>query len=255
MNESMHSTENSELNDEMDGIEVIDLCSESQTKNGELHEGKESTKQESQDKMKTNTITRMESTNWLGKGKPMAESEENEPAMMCWEGLKESLGKDPHIESENEREKPVKKMQKAKDEEENVEPTLNTDNQLKISIEEYSWETEDNRSTLDTQETEQPQLVYIMNLEGGLQKDGMKLYEEEDPNNKNPTVKNRHFEDPTLNNHSHVYQLYEESGSDDKNIEETAKGENKRNPKESSYTNMDEGKKGKQANLLKDEKP
>ena len=35
-----------------------------------------------------------------------------------------------------------------------------------------------------TQETEQPQLVCITNLEGGLQKDGMKLYEEKDPNNK-----------------------------------------------------------------------
>ena len=67
-------------------------------------------------------------------------------------------------------------------------------------IKEFSWETEDNRSTLDTQEMEQPQLVYIMNLEGGLQKDGTKLYEEEGPNNKKPTVENRHFEEPTLNN-------------------------------------------------------
>ena len=31
--------------------------------------------------------------------------------------------------------------------------------------------------------------------------------------------------------------------------------ENKQNAKESSYTNMDEGKKGKQANLLNDETP
>ena len=51
-------------------------------------------------------------------------------------------------------------------------------------IEEFSWETEDNGSTLDTQEIEQPQLVYITNLEGGLQKNGMKSYEEEGPNNK-----------------------------------------------------------------------
>ena len=176
---SMHCTENSEINNEMDGIEVIDLCSEKQTKNSELHEGKESTKQESQSKMKTNTITRMESENRPGKGKPMAESEENETMMMCWENLKDSPGKEPHTESENEGKKPVKKMQKPKDEEEHVEPTLNASNQLKISIEEFSWETEDKGSTLDTQETEQPQLVYIMDLEGGLQKDGMKLYEEE----------------------------------------------------------------------------
>ena len=110
-------------------------------------------------------------------------------------------------------------------------------------IEEFSWETEDNGSTLDTQETEQPQLVYITNLEGGLQKDGTKLYGEEDPNNNKPAAKNRHFEKPALNNLNHVCKLYEESGSDNKNIEEIVKGESKKNTKEPRYTNMDEDKK------------
>ena len=32
---SMYCTENSEIDNEMDGVEVIDLCSASQTKNGE----------------------------------------------------------------------------------------------------------------------------------------------------------------------------------------------------------------------------
>ena len=82
-----------------------------------------------------------------------------------------------------------------------------------------------------------------MNLEGGLQKDGMKSYKEEGPNNKKSAAKNRIFEEPALNNLSHVYELYKKSGSDDKNIEEIVKGENKNNVKESSYTNMDEGKK------------
>ena len=41
--------------------------------------------------MKTNTITRMENKNRPGKRKPMAESEDNETAMMCWENLKDSL--------------------------------------------------------------------------------------------------------------------------------------------------------------------
>ena len=49
--------------------------------------------------------------------------------------------------------------------------------------------------------------------------------------------------------------LYEGSGSDNKNIEEIAKGENKRNAKESRYTNTDKDKKGKRADLLEDEKP
>ena len=46
----MYCTENSEINDEMDGVEGIDSFSESPTKNGELHEGKESTKQDCRDK-------------------------------------------------------------------------------------------------------------------------------------------------------------------------------------------------------------
>ena len=94
-----------------------------------------------------------------------------------------------------------------------------------------------------------------MNLEGGLPKDSMKLYKEEGPNNKKPAVKNRCFEEPALNNLNHVYELYKESGSDNKNIEEIAKGENSKNAKEKRYTNMDEGNKGKQADLLNEEKP
>ena len=74
-------------------------------------------------------------------------------------------------------------------------------------IEEFSWETGDDRSRLDTKETEQQQLVYIMNLKGGLQKDSMKLYDEEGPNNKMPAVKNRHFEEPALNKLNHVNEL------------------------------------------------
>ena len=113
---STHCTENSEINDEMSGVEVIDLSSKKQTKNSELHEGKESTKQESWDKMKTKTIARMESKNRPGKGKPMAEREENETAMMCWENLKDSPGKEPHEESDNKEKKPIKrcKIQKMK---------------------------------------------------------------------------------------------------------------------------------------------
>ena len=37
---SMHCTENSKTNDEMEGIEVINPCSENQTKNCEFHKGK-----------------------------------------------------------------------------------------------------------------------------------------------------------------------------------------------------------------------
>ena len=71
----------------------------------------------------------------------------------------------------------------------------------------------------------------------------MKLYKEEGPNKK-----------ATLNKLNHIYELYEESGSDNKNIEESVKGKNKKNSKEKSYTNMYKGKEGKQANRLSNKK-
>ena len=80
---SMHCTDNSEINDEMDGKEVIHLCSENKTTTSELHDGEESTKQERQDKMKSKTIARMESKNRPEKDKQTAEREENKTAMMC----------------------------------------------------------------------------------------------------------------------------------------------------------------------------
>ena len=92
--------------------------------------------------------------------------------------------------------------------------------------------------------------MYITNLEGGLRKDSTKLYEEEGPNSNKPAAKNRFFEESTLNNLSHIYELCKESSSDDKNIEEIGR-ERKKNVKESSYTNIDKCKKGEQPDLLK----
>ena len=60
-NAHMHCTNNDKNNNEMDGVEVIDLCSVSQSKNNTFSEGKESTKQESQDKMKHDGTDKMES--------------------------------------------------------------------------------------------------------------------------------------------------------------------------------------------------
>ena len=108
---------------------------------------------------------------------------------------------------------------------------------------------------MDTEESEQQQLVYITNLKNGLQKDSMKLYDEEGPNDKKPAVENRLIEEPTLNNLNHIYKLYEESGSDNDNIEDSMKGENKKNSKEQDYTDMDEKKEEKRADLLNKEKP
>ena len=130
-----------------------------------------------------------------------------------------------------------------------------TGNRLKISIEEFSWEREDNKSTLDTEEPKQQEVVYIMNLENGLQKDSTKLYDEEGPNEKKAAVKNRLIEEPSLNNLNHIFEVYKESGSDNDNIEDSLKGENKKNPKEENYTNMDAKKEGKRADLQNMKKP
>ena len=88
--------------------------------------------------------------------------------MMCWESTRDYTEEEPHKESEKAVKKPVKKTEKQKHGEEHVEPTLNTGNRLKISIEEFSWEKEDDRSTLEMEETEQQEIVYITNLEDGL---------------------------------------------------------------------------------------
>ena len=45
--------------------------------------------------------------------------------------------------------------------------------------------------------------------------------------------------------------MYEESGSDVDHLEDFLEGENKKNSKEDNYTNMDEKKEGKQADLLR----
>ena len=111
---STHCTENSEINDEMDGKEVIDLCSGNQTTTSEIHNSEESTKQESHDKMKSKTIIRRESKNRPEKDKQTAESEENETAMMCWKNLDDSPGKEPYEEIDDEEKKLVKRQKNQK---------------------------------------------------------------------------------------------------------------------------------------------
>ena len=68
---------------------------------------------------------------------------------------------------------------------------------------------------------------------------------------KRPVARNRLIEEPSLNNLNHVFEMYEESGSDVDYLEDFLKGESKKNSKEDNHTNMDEEKEGKQANLLR----
>ena len=174
-----------------------------------------------------------------------------ESAMMCWEPTESLAEEEPHNEPEKVTNKHIETTEKQKHEEEHVRPTLDTSNRLKISIEEFSWEKEDDGSTLETEEHEPPQLVYITNLEDGLQKNGTKLYDEEDPDEKKLVASNRLIGVPSLNNLNHEFDIYGETGSDAKYIEDFFKGMNKKNSKEDDYTKMDVEKEGKQADLLK----
>ena len=148
-NTHMHCTNNDENNNEMDGVEVIDLCSVSQSKNEVYVKGGESTKQESQDKLKHDAVDKMEEELRTIKSKSMTKNEKFESMMMCWESMSNFTEEEPHEEPEKVAKKPVEKTEKIKHEEEHFEPTLNRGNQLKNTIEEFSWEREDNGSTLE----------------------------------------------------------------------------------------------------------
>ena len=113
---------------------------------------------------------------------------------------------------------------------------------------------EDDASTLDTQETAQLEYVYITNLENDLQNHGTKMNEEKGPKDKKPAAKNRPFERPSLVNLNHGSKMYEESGGENGSIEENEKGENKKNTKELTYTNISSCKRGKWAEQHKIEK-
>ena len=125
-NTHMHCTNNDKTNNEMDGVEVIDLCSVSQSKNDAFSEGKESTKQESQDKSKYNAADKMEVELRTTRSKYTTRNEKVESAMMCWDSTSNFMEEEPHKEPEKVAKKPVEKTEKQKHEEGHVEPTLNT---------------------------------------------------------------------------------------------------------------------------------
>ena len=183
-NAHMDCTNNDENNNEMDGIEVIDRCSVCLCRNDAFSEGIESVKQESQDKSRHDETDKKVSELKTIRDESTIKMDIVESAMICWEHTENLAVEEPCDEPEKVTNKHVKMIEKQKHEEEHVGPTLDTGYRLKISIEEFSWEKEDDGSTLETEEHEQQQLVYITTLENGLQKDGTTLYDEEDPNKK-----------------------------------------------------------------------
>ena len=87
--------------------------------------------------------------------------------------------------------------------------------------------------------------MYITNLEDDLQENGTKTNEEKGPKDKKPAVKNRPIERASLVNLNHISKMDEESGSENENVEENKKGENKKNAKELTYTNISGRERGK----------
>ena len=248
-NARIHCTNDDEYNNEMDGIEVIDLCSVSRCRNDSISEGIESAMQESQDKSKHDETDKKIDELKTVRDEPTIEKDNVESAMMCWESTENLAEEEPNGEPEKVANKLVEMMEKQIHEEEHVEPTLYTGNRLKISIEEFSWEREGDGSTLGTEEPEQQEVVYITNPEDGLRKDGTALYDGKGPNEKKPAARNRPIEPSTLNNPNHVFDIYGESDSDVIYIEDISKGETRKNSKEYNYTNMNMEKEGKQADL------
>ena len=147
----MRCTDDDENNNEMDGIEVIDLCSVSWCRNDAISEGKESAMQESQDKSKHNEMDKKVDELKTIRDQSTTKKDNVESAMMCWESTESLTEEELCDEPEKVANKLVKTTEKQKHEEEHVEPTLDTSNRLKISIEEFSWEREGDGSTLGTE--------------------------------------------------------------------------------------------------------
>ena len=123
--------------------------------------------QQDDEVMKSVSDTSKAQKNWPRKHIQIDKNENYEPAMMCWESLEDSdqeskerkmIGQDK--ETNDDKEKQDDKM----DNEEHIQSTVYTGNQLKIPVEEFKLGV-DNASTLTTQETLVKNLVYITNIQ------------------------------------------------------------------------------------------
>ena len=90
-------TDDDKNNNEMDGIEVIDLCSVSRCGNDTISEGKESAMQESQDKLKHDETNKKVAELKTVRDESTTKKDNVESAMMCWEST-ESLAEKEHRE-------------------------------------------------------------------------------------------------------------------------------------------------------------
>ena len=95
-NARIHCTDGDENNNDMDGVEVIDLCSVSRCGNNTISEGKESTMKESQDKSKHDeTIKKVAELKTI-RDESTTKNDNVQSAMMCWEFTESLIEKEHH---------------------------------------------------------------------------------------------------------------------------------------------------------------
>ena len=92
----MYCTNNDENNNEMGGVEVIDLCSVNQSKNDTFSEGKGSAKQESWDKLKHDGTDKMEAELKTVESDSTTKNDKVKSEMMCWEPMSNLSEEKPH---------------------------------------------------------------------------------------------------------------------------------------------------------------
>ena len=118
-NARMHCTDDDENNNEMDGIEVIDLCSVSRCGNDTISERKESTMQESQDKSNHDESNKKVAKLKTVRDESTTKKDNVESAMMCWEST-ESLVEKEHPEEPEKMANKLVEMTKNKNMKKNM---------------------------------------------------------------------------------------------------------------------------------------
>ena len=127
-NARIHCTKDDKNNNEMVGIEVIDLCSVSWCRNDAISEGKESATQENQDKSKHDETDKKLDELKTVRDEPTIKKDNVESEMMCWESTENLAKEESREEPEKVANKLIETSEKQKHEEEHVKPTLHTGN-------------------------------------------------------------------------------------------------------------------------------
>ena len=127
-NVHMHCTNNAENNNEIDGIEVINLCSVSRCKNDAVSERRRKRKGRKSGQSKNDETDKKVAELKTIRDKSTTKKDNVKSAMMCWEPTENLAEEEPHEEPERVTNKPVEKTENQKHEEEHVGPTLDTVN-------------------------------------------------------------------------------------------------------------------------------